>query len=201
MEFREILKHRKSVRAYEQRPVPGEVLDRILASVRYAPSAGFTQGNEYLVLDSPEALADFWRLIDDPKDPFSAEMLLELPPVLILPLSNRQAYLDRYSQPDKAGFGMEQAKAWPVPYWDIDAGMASMLVLLAAIDEGLAAWFFGISSGEKALLERFGVPEAFKPIGVIALGYAAATDPSAHTSSAARRRRRPTESLMHRNSW
>ena len=201
MEFRELLKHRKSVRAYEQRPVPGDMLDRILASVRYAPSAGFTQGNEYLVLDTPEALADFWRLIDDPKDPFSAEMLLELPPVLILPLSNRQAYLDRYSQPDKAGFGMEQAEAWPVPYWDIDAGMASMLVLLAAIDEGLAAWFFGISSGEKALLERFGVPEAFKPIGVIALGYAAATDPSAHTSSAARRRRRPTESLMHRNSW
>ncbi len=53
MEFRELLKHRKSVRAYEQRPVPGDVLDRILASVRYAPSAGFTQGNEYLVLDSP----------------------------------------------------------------------------------------------------------------------------------------------------
>ncbi len=201
MEFREILKHRKSVRAYEQRPVPSDVLDRILASVRYAPSAGFTQGNEYLVLDSPDALADFWRLTDDPKDPIPDEMRATLPPVLILPLSNRQAYLERYSQPDKAGFGLEQAEAWPVPYWDIDAGMASMLVLLAAIDEGLAAWFFGISSGEKALLERFGVPEAFKPIGVIALGYAAATDPLAITSSAAKRRRRPTESLMHRNGW
>lgn len=201
MEFREILKHRKSVRAYEHRPVTSDVLDRILASVRYAPSAGFTQGNEYLVLDSPDALADFWRLTDDPKDPIPDEMRATLPPVLILPLSNRRAYLERYSQPDKAGFGLEQAEAWPVPYWDIDAGMASMLVLLAAIDEGLAAWFFGISSGEKALLERFGVPEAFKPIGVIALGYAAATDPLAITSSAAKRRRRPTESLMHRNGW
>jgi nitroreductase len=169
--------------------------------VRYAPSAGFTQGNEYLVLDSPDALADFWRLTDDPKDPIPDEMRATLPPVLILPLSNRRAYLERYSQPDKAGFGLEQAEAWPVPYWDIDAGMASMLVLLAAIDEGLAAWFFGISSGEKALLERFGVPEAFKPIGVIALGYAAATDPLAITSSAAKRRRRATESLMHRNGW
>ncbi len=201
MEFREILKHRRSVRAYEQRPVPGETLDRILATVRYAPSAGFTQGNEYLVLDSPEALADFWTLTDDPKDPIPDEMRSTLPPVLILPLSNRKSYLDRYSQPDKAGFGLEDADNWPVPYWDIDAGMASMLVLLAAIDEGLAAWFFGISSGEKARLELFGVPEAFKPIGVIALGYAAATDPLAITSSAAKRRRRPTELLMHRNGW
>ena len=201
MEFREILKRRKSVRAYEQRPVPGDVLDRILAVVRYAPSAGFTQGNEYLVLDTPEALADFWTLTDDPRDPIPDEMRSSLPPVLILPLSNRQAYLDRYSQPDKAGFDLEQAENWPVPYWDIDAGMASMLVLLAAIDEGLAAWFFGISSGEKALLEHFNVPDAFKPIGVIALGYPAASDPLALSSSAARVRRRPTDSLMHRNGW
>jgi nitroreductase len=201
MEFRDVLKRRKSVRAYEQRPVPADVLDRILAVVRYAPSAGFTQGNEYLVLDTPEALEAFWRLTDDPKDPIPDEMRLALPPALILPLSNRRAYLDRYSQPDKAGFGLEQAENWPVPFWDIDAGMASMLVLLAAIDEGLAAWFFGISSGEKALLEHFNVPDAFKPIGVIALGYPAAADPFALTSSAARVRRRPTESLMHRNGW
>ena len=88
-----------------------------------------------------------------------------------------------------------------MPYWDIDAGMASMLVLLAAIDEGLATWFFGISSGREGAARTLGVPEAFKPIGVIALGYAAATDPMAITSSAAKRRRRPTESLMHRNGW
>jgi nitroreductase len=201
VEFREILKRRKSVRAFEQQPVPIDVLDRILAVVRYAPSAGFTQGNEYLVLDTPEALADFWTLTDDPNDPLPAEMRLALPPVLILPLSNRQAYLDRYSEPDKAGFGLEQAENWPAPYWDIDAGMASMVILLAAIDEGLAAWFFGISSGEKALLERFGVSETFKPIGVIALGYAAAADPLTQTSSAVRRKRRPTEELMHRNGW
>jgi nitroreductase len=201
MEFRDVLKRRKSVRAYDQRPVPGDVLDRILAAVRYAPTAGFTQGNEYLVLDTPEALADFWTLTDDPRDPNPDEMRRALPPVLILPLANRQAYLNRYSRPDKAGFGLEQADNWPVPYWDIDAGMASMLVLLAAIDEGLAAWFFGISSGEKALLEHFNVPDTFKPIGVIALGYPAANDPLALTSSVTRVRRRPTESLMHRNGW
>ena len=201
MEFREILRHRKSVRAFEQRPIPADVLDRILTTVRYAPSAGFTQGNEYLILDDPAAVAEFWALTDDPDEPITPEQRAILPPVLILPLSNRQAYLDRYSQPDKIAYGMDQVERWPAPYWDIDAGMASMLMLLSAIDEGLAAYFFGIFAGEKELLARFDVPDAFKPIGVIGLGYPAASYPNAPSSSAFKRRRRPTETLLHRNGW
>lgn len=201
MEFREILKHRKSVRAFEQRPFPADALDRILASVRYAPSAGFTQGNEYLVLDDPDALAEFFALTADPDEPMAEEQRAVLPPVIILPLANRQAYLDRYSQPDKITFGLNDAARWPVPYWDIDAGMASMLILLAAIDEGLAAYFYGFFTGEQEVLQRFGVPAEFRPIGIIALGYAAATDPNSPKSSAFTRRRRPTETLLHRNGW
>lgn len=201
MEFREILRHRKSVRAFEQRPIPAETLDRILATVRYAPSAGFTQGNEYLVLDDPVAVAEFWALTDDPDEPITPEQRAVLPPVLILPLANRQAYLDRYSQPDKIAYGMDQAERWPAPYWDIDAGMATMLMLLSAIDEGLAAYFFGIASGEHELLARFGVPAEFRPIGVIGLGYPAPSDPNGPRSSAFKRRRRPTEALLHRNGW
>ena len=201
MEFREILRHRKSVRAFEQRPIPAETLDRILATVRYAPSAGFTQGNEYLVLDDPIAVAEFWALTDDPDEPITPEQRAVLPPVLILPLANRQAYLDRYSQPDKIAYGMDQTERWPAPYWDIDAGMATMLMLLSAIDERLAAYFFGIASGEQELLARFGVPAEFTPIGVIGLGYPAPSDPNAPSSSAFKRRRRPTEALLHRNGW
>ncbi|MGZ3667891.1 MAG: nitroreductase family protein, partial [Ktedonobacterales bacterium] len=100
MEFSEILKRRKSVRSYEQRPVPRDVLDRVLASVIHAPSAGFTQGNEFLVLDDPDAVSDFWTLTADPADPMTPEQRQLLAPVLILPLANRRAYLDRYSQPD-----------------------------------------------------------------------------------------------------
>lgn len=201
MEFSELLKRRKSVRSYEQRAVPRDVLDRVLATVIHAPSAGFTQGNEYLILDDPAAVADFWTLTADPADPLTPERRLLLPPVLILPLANRQAYLDRYSQPDKASAGMQQAESWPAPYWDIDAGMASMLVLLAAVDEGLGAWFFGISSGERAVLDRFGVPSQFRPIGVIALGYPAQSDPASAVASPTRIRRRPVETLLHRNGW
>jgi nitroreductase len=201
MDFQELLKRRKSVRAYDQRPVPREVLDRVLASVLHAPSAGFTQGNEFLVLDDPAAVAEFWAITDDPADPLSPEQQAVLPPALILPLSNRTAYLTRYSAPDKAGYGLDQAERWPVPYWDIDAGMASMLILLAAVNEGLDAWFFGIFAGEKAMLAQFGVPDEFKPIGVIGLGYPAPADPNAARGSARRVARRSVEALVHRNSW
>ncbi len=201
MEFRELLKRRKSVRAYEQRPIPQDILDRVLASVLHAPSAGFTQGNEFLLVDEPTAVADFWTITDDPAQPLTPEQRLLLPPAVILPLANRQAYLDRYSRPDKAAAGMQQAEHWPAPYWDIDAGMASMLILLAAIDEGLGAWFFGISSGERAVLDRFGVPDAFRPIGVIGLGYPAPSDPTSANASPKRIPRRPVESLLHRNGW
>ena len=201
MDFQEILKRRKSVRAYEQRPVPREVLDRVLASVLHAPTAGFTQGNEFLVLNDPAAVAEFWAITDDPADPLSPEQRAVLPPALILPLSNRAAYLTRYSMPDKAGYGLDQAERWPVPYWDIDAGMASMLILLAAVNEGLGAWFFGIFAGEKEMLARFGVPEEFKPIGVIGLGYSVPSDPNVARGSARRIARRSVEALVHRNGW
>jgi nitroreductase len=201
MDFQALLKRRKSVRAYEQRPVPREVLDRVLGSVLHAPSAGFTQGNEFLVLDNPAAIADFWTITADPDDSPTPEQASVFPPALILPLANRTAYLERYSAPDKAGYGLDQAERWPAPYWDIDAGMASMLILLAAVDEGLGAWFFGIFAGERELLDRFSVPEEFKPIGVIGLGYPMPSDPNAARGSARRIARRPTETLVHRNGW
>jgi nitroreductase len=201
MDFEELLKRRKSVRAYDQRPVPHEVLDHVLASVLHAPTAGFTQGNEFLVLDKPTAVAEFWTITADPNDPISPEEQSVMPPALILPLSNRAAYLTRYSQPDKAGYGLDQAERWPVPYWDIDAGMASMLILLAAVNERLGAWYFGIFAGEREMLARFGVPDEFKPIGVIGLGYPAPSDPNALRGSARRIRRRPVEALVHRNGW
>ena len=94
MEFRELLKHRKSVRAYEQRPSPLEMsLTAYWPACAMRPRRASPRATNIWCSIAPDALADFWRLIDDPKDPFSAEMLIELPPVLILPLSNRQAYL------------------------------------------------------------------------------------------------------------
>jgi nitroreductase len=201
MELWDVLKRRKMVRTFEQRPVPREVIDGVVASVVHAPSAGYTQGNEYLVLDDPAAVADFFRITDDAEFPLTEQEKAGLPTVVVLPLANEGSYVARYAEPDKIEYGLDDAARWPVPYWDVDAGMASMLMLLVAIDEGLGAWFSGIFANERAMLDRFGVPEGFRPIGFVGLGYAAATDTSSAPASGRKRRRRPVEELVHRNAW
>jgi len=199
MDFRDVVRHRRMVRRFAQRPVPPEVIDRILDTGRRAPSAGFSQGLELLVLDTPETVATFWETTRDPRFGWEEEDVANGPTVLILPLPDARRYLDRYSQPDKIDFGMDEEANWPVRFWEIDAAMASMLILLAAVDEGLGAWFFGIAHGERELLDRFDVPSALRPIGIIGLGYRA--DDEEPSGSWMKRRRRPFEDQVHRNGW
>ncbi len=85
-----------------------------------------------------------------------------------------------------------------MPYWDIDAAFAAMLMLLTAVDAGLGALFFGIFGGEAELLAALGVPPDYRPIGAVAIGYPAAED---RPSASAVRGRRPLEDLVHRGHW
>ena len=68
---------------------------------------------------------------------------MQTAPVVIIPCSSKAAYLERYAEPDK-GWTDEDEARWPVPFWHMDAAMASLLILLTAVDEGLGACFFGI---------------------------------------------------------
>jgi len=187
------------VRRFDQRPVPRETIDRILDIGRRGPSAGFSQGLELLVLDTPEAVAAFWETTRDPEFGWEDEAVANGPTVLILLLPDTRRYLDRYAQPDKIHFGMDVEANWPVRFWDVDAAMASMLILLAAVDEGLGGWFFGFTHGERELLDLFGVPDHLRPIGVIGLGYRAGDEEP--SGSWMRSRRRSFEDQIHRNGW
>jgi nitroreductase len=199
MEFKDVVRRRRMVRRFDQRPVPADVMDRILEAGRRAPSAGFSQGLELLVLDTPETIAEFWAITRDPEFPWEDEEIAVGPTVLVLPLPDKARYIERYSQPDKIAFGMDDETNWPVRFWDIDAAMSSMLMLLAAVDEGLGGWYFGIVHGERELLDRFGVPPDLRPIGIIGFGYRA--DDEEPQGSWTKRRRRPFEEQIHRNGW
>jgi nitroreductase len=200
MEFQEVVRRRRMVRSFQADPVPAEVLDRILANARRAPSAGFTQGVSFLVLEGKEQTGRFWSVtMPDPagREAFGHPRLLDAP-VIVVPLSSKQAYLDRYAEPDKGVFDRRES-FWPVPYWHIDAGFATMLVLLTAVDAGLGALFFGIFPEHlDAFRDAFGVPETETPIGAVALGYAAADD---RPSRSLRRGRKPVEQVVHRGRW
>ena len=200
MEFADVVRRRRMVRTYSDKPVDKAVIDRLLTHASHAPSAGFSQGWEFLVLDSPDDVARYWRAtagdrVDAP-DRWLRGMMTA--PVVVVPFSHKDAYLDRYAEPDK-GWTDRSEDRWPVPYWHLDTAMASMLVLLTAVDEGLGACFFGVP-GEAwdELRAEFGVPAAYTPIGAITVGHR--TDGPGAAGSAGRGRR-PLDEVVHRGGW
>jgi nitroreductase len=192
MEFAEVVRKRRMVRNYDPaRPVSRTLLDQLLEFAIRAPSAGFSQGWRFLVLDQPADCERFWRATvgqDQAPDGWLAG--LKTAPALIIAMSDKDVYLDRYAAPDK-GWTDRDEKRWPVPYWDVDTGMASMLVLLAAVDAGLASCFFGVPPpAHAAVRAEFGIAERLRFVGVMSIGYQA---PDRKSPSLKRGRRRLAE--------
>jgi nitroreductase len=200
MEFRDVVRRRRMVRDYDpDRPVPAEVRERLLEHAIRAPSAGFSQGWAFLVLESAEERARFWAETTDETDAGDAWLTrMRRAPLLIVPLSHKAAYLERYAEADKGWTDLDESR-WPVPYWDIDTGMASLLMLLTAVDEGLAACFFGVPPEHIGRFRAaFGVPGAYTPIGCLSIGYQGAEDVR---SPSLKRGRRGVDEVVHRGHW
>jgi len=195
VEFREILKRRRMVRAYEPRPVPREALERIVGTVRRAPSAGFSQGQRLIVVTEPEtrkAIADATGEEYYVQQGFAP--WISGAAALVVVCTREADYHERYQQQDKLVEGEEIE--WPVPYWHVDAGKAAMLVLLAAIDEGLAAGVFGIGPDDQRVREVLGLPEDVALVEVITLGYPAEDSASDRLSSRGTRPRRRLDEVV-----
>ena len=174
MEFSDVVRRRRMVRRYApDRPVPRELVERCLDNAVRAPSAGFSQGWDFLVLTTDAERDAFWAATatpDAPADPWLDG--IRAAPVLVLCLSHKQAYLERYAAPDKGWTDRDEAH-WPVPYWDIDTGMASLLILLTATDEGLGSLFFGVPPDRHGAVHKaFAVPDDRTIVGVVSMGYA-----------------------------
>ena len=189
MEFTEVVRRRRMVRAYDPaRPIARAVIDDLLALATHAPSAGFTQGWRFLVLETAEDRSAFWAATGDAGETADTWLAgMRTAPALIIAFSDKQAYLDRYAEPDKGWTDRDETR-WPLPYWHIDTGMATLLVLLGAIDRGLAGCFFGVPREHwDALRSAFAVPSRLTPVGAISLGYRAPD----RRSPSLRRGRRP----------
>ena len=196
MEFAEVVRRRRMVRNFEKQSVDQETIERILELAQHNPSAGFTQGQDYVVVRRPDLkrkiaeLAHEASYVESGFDPFVSEA-----PVLIVPCTSEAAYHRRYQEKDKVD---EEGKEidWPVPYWFMDVGCAVMIVLLAVVDEGLAAAFVGIPdlAALKALLD---IPEEVSPVGVIAIGHPAPDK----RSPSLQRGRRAQANVVHLEGW
>jgi nitroreductase len=199
MEFAEVVQRRRMVRNYDPaRLVPADVVDRILRHAIHAPSAGFSQGWGFLLLESAADRERFWAATT-PESWGQGRWLagMRRAPLIIVALSNKEAYLDRYAEPDKGWTDRDESR-WPVPYWHIDAAMAALLMLLTAVDEGLGACFFGVPPERiGSFRAEFGVPDRFTPVGALTIGYPAPD----RRSPSLRRGRRDISEVVHRGRW
>jgi nitroreductase len=193
------IRRRRMCRSFQDKPVPPEMVDRLVDLARRAPSAGHAQGWAFVVLEGREQTSRFWSTDADPTwlaQPDYPGVLRA--PVLVIPFCSRQAYLDRYARPDKAGAGLDLEAGWPAPYWLIDTAFATMLLLLGAVDAGLGALLFRLHGDPARLRAALGVPDGWEPIGVVALGWPAAGEP---TPPRPPRPLRPLDEVLHRGGW
>jgi nitroreductase len=200
MELRDAILRRRMVRSYDpDRPIPRETVDKLLELAIRAPSAGHTQGWRFLVLDDPASCARFWAATVDDEAPDTWLERMQRAPVLVIFFSDRDAYLDRYAEPDKGWTDRDEAH-WPVPYWHIDVGMAALLMMLTAIDEGLGTCLIGILPEHlPPFRAEFGIPEALEPIGAVTVGHRSPEEAPNRARFAARRR--PAADVIHRGRW
>ena len=196
MEFRDIVLKRRMVRNFADQPVDPAIIDRILELTRHAPSAGFTQGQSFIVVTSPETKKAIAATCEEDEyvqrgfAPFVSRA-----PVLLIPCTSEAAYHRRYQEADKVNPDGSEIE-WPVPYWFMDIGCAVMIALLAAIDEGLVSAFVG-SKDLDTLRSLLDIPTQVTPVGVIALGYRAPDIPS----PSLKRGRKADAEYIHREHW
>ncbi|MGN6501839.1 MAG: nitroreductase family protein [Pseudolysinimonas sp.] len=195
MEFTDVVRARRMIRTYQpDRPVARDVIDSLLELALKSPSAGHTQGWRFLVLDDITSTTAFWQAtVSDPEELADGWLTrLQTAPALIVVLGSERAYRERYAEPDKGSVSPAE-QDWPVPDWYIDPGMAALTLLLAAVDAGLGACFFGVPSDRwDALRTAFAIPGDFDPIGVVSLGYPA---PDLRSPSLKRGRKRWTDAV------
>lgn len=196
MEFGEVVSRRRMVRNFRDSPVAEETIGRILDIARRGPSAGFTQGQDFIVVREPKTMRILAELCGEESyveagyDPF-----ISTAPILIIPCVNEEAYHRRYREPDKVKDDGSEIE-WPVPYWFMDGGAAVMLLLLAVVNEGLAAGFAGFKDLTQARA-ALGLPTQVTPLGAVPIGSPAPDK----RSTSLRRGRRPLDELVHREGW
>lgn len=196
MEFDDVVRRRRMMRNFTAETVPMDTITKMVDQAGRGPSAGFSQGQDFIVVSDPElkkslaALCHEEEYVKSGFDPF-----ISTAPVVVVPCTNEAAYHRRYREPDKLDEDGSEIE-WPVPYWFMDAGCAVMTLLLAAVNEGLAAGFAGAKDLD-ALRALLGIPAEVTPVGVIPIGHPAPDK----RSPSLKRGRRARREVIHHERW
>lgn len=197
MDFAEVVRKRRMVRHFTAESVPWETIERIVATAQRSPSAGFSQGVSFVVVTEEATRKKVAEIAgEEGYTSGGFHSFVSEAPVQIVICTSEKVYKDRYREPDKKPDPMAPEVEWPVPYWHTDAGMALVMILLAAVNEGLAGAFVGVWD-QKGLSDLLGIPAHFTPIGVAMIGHGAPDVPS----PSLQRGRRRLADVLHREHW
>jgi nitroreductase len=206
MDFVEAVHKRRSIRKYAPDPVDPAALDRILDLSTRGPTAGYSQGQSYILVTDPTTIQRLMAEMDrqeqalmgnPPQDPpAEADPPAFGAPVLVVACTNEADYHRRYQRPDKLLPNGAEIP-WPVPYWYVDSGCGIMLMLLAAVNEGLDACLIGVPFNVAPWRNILGMPDEVMPVGTILIGHRAPDEQKRDLRS----RRRPQEDYLHRERW
>jgi nitroreductase len=141
LDFYDVVKHRRSVRAYDSKPVPHDVLKRILETAQFAPSASNRQPWHFIIVTDTAKREKLSKGI-------YAGFLAESPVVIV-------------------GCGDE---ATMERWYRVDVTIAMEHIVLAATNEGLGTCWVG-SFDENTVKEALKLPEQFRVVALLGMGY------------------------------
>ncbi|HUG14213.1 MAG TPA: nitroreductase family protein [Thermomicrobiales bacterium] len=197
MEFADVVRKRRMVRHFKPDPVDYAAIERAMRAAQRAPSAGYTQGQSFIIVTDAATRREVARTCgeDEHYEQAFGHRWISEAPVQAIACVSEAAYHRRYQEADKLLEDGSEIE-WPVPFWYIDIGCSVMALLLAVVNEGLAAGYAGIPD-TPALKQLLGIPAEVTPVGVIPIGHADQDVPS----PSLKRGRRALDSFMHRERW
>ncbi len=171
-EFIDILKGRRSIRRYEDKKIPEEVLNRVFEAVKWSPSWANTQCWELVVVRDPATKERLQSTLSQTNP--ASKAMIQAPVVLALcgKLQSSGCYKGKVT----TKFG---------DWFMFDLGLATQSICLAAHDQGLGTVVVGLFDHDRAR-EVLEVGEGYELVVMIPLGYAAKGSP-------APRRREPAD--------
>ena len=164
MEAMEMIYGRRSIRGYEEREIPQEVLDEVFAAAMMAPSWKNTQTASYVVVKSLEMREKVLSALP----PFNYGNAKNAPVIVVMTTKHGRSGYDKDGTPST-----QKGDKWEI----FDAGIACQTLCLAAYAQGLGTCIMGIYDEDK-LPQILDLPEDEIVTAVIPMGYPA-VDPAA----------------------
>ncbi len=168
MELSEVIKGRRSIRAFKPQDVPEETIEKLIDAARQAPSAGNIQPWEFVISRKPEtkkklALAAHQAYVE------------EAPVIIVVCADEKRSSM---------GYGKRGEKLYCIQ----DTAAAIQNMLLTAYSIGLGTCWIGAFT-ESEVKAALRTPDGIRPVAIVPVGYTNET-PS-------QRKRRPLSQIMH----